>query len=431
MSRAEEITSEVRKLVLTCRSLEAQLQQSIPKKVHAEVVSKMQANIDTLSADLARTAAELEKTTSIGQRITTLESQIVSQNETISSQSKTIGDLSAKLSENAIITNQYSQAVLKVQELESKISSMVDSSQYALSQEKCADLEAQIASMVPRAQFTALEVELANSVPLQKYGELQRTLEQMVPAEQLKTAESRVSELEKTLAESVPKTDFEELASKIAQITKEAVELASRATAAIGLDSAPVPDVTPALGTESETQALIHEPPQAPTVAPAPVEVPVVVETPQPEVQTEVAVVVQAPTPTELTEPVAELESPHVEAQTPDITEVQSQLSEINTTIETGANTVTPTVVEADRGFRFTNSEFCARSGLEFLEDLEKVDVSVLAAHCQSGDFERWFKDVLADETSAQSLQKIRESNVSGEELRSMMIVAIAPKYRA
>jgi predicted nucleic acid-binding Zn-ribbon protein len=438
LSRAEEITSEVRKLVLTCRSLEAQLQQSIPKKVHQEVVSKMQASMDLLSADLTRAKAELDKTTSIGER---LESQVVSQNETISSQSKTIGDLSTRLAETSAIATQYSQAVSKVQELESKISSMVDSSQYASMQQKCSELEAQIASMVPRAQFTVLEVELANSVPMHKYEELQRALEQMVPQEYLRVAEARVSELENALAGSVPKSDFEELASKIAQITKEAVELASRATAAFPEATPTAETVEPYSEPQTPTQ---EEAPQAPTVPFVPSEVPIVepvvvetniVEAPQPIVQIQEAVMDQAPAQSSVSEPEAQVETPHVEAQAPtpvpDITEVQSQLSEIHSAMETGASTVSPTVVAAERGFRFSNSEFCARSGLEFLEDLEKVDVSVLAAHCQSGDFERWFKEVLADETTAQSFQKIRESNTSGEELRSMMIVAIAPRYRA
>lgn len=439
LSRAEEITSEVRKLVFTCRSLEAQLQQSVPKKIHQEVVAKMQANIDSLSADLVRTKEdELEKAAAIGQRVATLEGQVGSQNETISSQSKTIDSLTVKLSESAIVAMQFSQALSKIQELETRISSMVDFVEYTSAQKRCAELEQQVSNMVPKDQYSALQTELANSVPVQKYVELQKSFELMVSREQFNVAQSRIAELEKTLSESVPKSDFEELAGKITQITKEAIELANRASAAIGYESpAPVevdpvaalePDATSAASEVSTLNDPTYAAMETPTVA---------VEVTQPEVhhiESEVA----TPAPEfPAAEPVATPQPFRTETQTPayEIAEVQSQLSEISAAIETGATSVasvpSPMTVEAEKGFRFSNTEFCARSGMEFLEDLEKVDLSVVAAHCQSGDFERWFKDVLADETSAQYLQKIRESNASGEELRTMMVAAIAPRYRA
>ena len=47
-SRAEQITSEVKRLVLKCRKLEADLAQSVPKKVLDENVAKLQAKIDAL-----------------------------------------------------------------------------------------------------------------------------------------------------------------------------------------------------------------------------------------------------------------------------------------------------------------------------------------------------------------------------------------------
>jgi chromosome segregation ATPase len=418
LSRAEEITSEVRKLVFTCRSLEAQLQQSVPKKFHQELVAKMQGNIDSLSADLSATKSELGKAT---QRVVTLESQVASQTETISSQGKSIDSLNLKLSEAQVFATEYTKAVSKVQELESRISSMVEYSQYTSLQRRCGELEAQVANMVPKEQFSALQVELANSVPTQKYDDLKRALEQMVPREQFNIAQSRISDLERALSDSVPKADFEDLAGKITQITKEAIELASRASAAIGLESS----------------AATSEP----------------VESKQPTIQAN-----EIPVPTsdaksdvheeqpEITHPVPEPQvafekspsQPFVaQAQTSpqEIAEVQSQLSEINSAIETGANSIyqapVAKIVESERGFRFSNTEFCARSGMEFLEDVERVDISVLAAHCQRGDFERWFKDVLSDETCAESLQKVRESNVSGEELRTMVVAAIAPRYKA
>ena len=86
MSRSEEITSEVRRLVLTCRSMEAQLQQSIPKKTHQEVVTKMQTAIDGLTAELERTKADLQKTAHLEETIKGLSEQITSQTVTITGQ---------------------------------------------------------------------------------------------------------------------------------------------------------------------------------------------------------------------------------------------------------------------------------------------------------------------------------------------------------
>ena len=397
MSRAEEITSEVRKLVLTCRSLEAQLQQSIPKKSHQEIVTKMQASIDSITAELGRTRTELETTTSIGQRISALDAQISSQSETISSQSRTIESLSSRLSEATVPFPMYTEALSKLQEAQASIATMVNKSDYAIVQVRCAELEEQIRGMVPRAQCAVLEIELANSVPIAKYEELRQSLERMVPREELAQAESRVAELEKALSNTVPRQDFEELTARISQITREAEEVASRI--------APVDQIE--MPVESQ---------------PARME-----ETPIPTEAAPIAIV----------EPVSEIAQPAPAEQVQtvqsanEISEVQSQLSDINSTMETGATTASaPTVVSDDAGFRFANTDFCARSGLEFLQDLEKVDAAVIATHLQNGDFERWFRDVLTDQGCAASLQGIRDSNATGEELRAMLVAVVAPRYR-
>jgi HPt (histidine-containing phosphotransfer) domain-containing protein len=436
LSRAEEITNEVRKLVFTCRSLEAQLQQSVPKKLYQETVAKMQANIDSLSGELASTKSELEKSMAVAQRVEGLEAQVSSQGETISSNTKTIDSLTAKLIETEPYVAKYAETIARNQELESRISSMVEATAYTALQTRCSELETQIAGMVPRESFEAVQTELANSV--QNYEELQRRLEQMVPRDQLNAAENRISELEKTLAESVPKADFDELAGKIARITKEAIELASRASAAIGLESSfpvegdPVANDVPEVGLQ--TPQLVETPP-SPDATPSEI-TGAHVDIQSVESQTEHNVPASPAPETSFVEqaPTTETVTAETQSQSQEISEVQSKLSEISTAIETGASTVESpqieTVVEPEKGFRFSNTDFCARSGLEFLEDLEKVDLSVVAAHCQNGDFERWFKDVLADETAAESIQRIRESNLSGEEMRALVVAAIAPRYR-
>ena len=60
-----------------------------------------------------------------------------------------------------------------------------------------------------------------------------------------------------------------------------------------------------------------------------------------------------------------------------EISEMQSQLSEIKAQSETGATTFTAKVVDTSFGFNFWNTTFCARSGMEFLDDLEHVPVEV------------------------------------------------------
>jgi hypothetical protein len=505
LSRAEEITSEVRKLVLTCRSLEAQLQQSVPKKAHEESIAKLQTTIDSLNGELSRVKSELENTTSLGQRISTLEAQIASQGEVISSQGHTFEAISSKLVENSVPFALYTETLEKVQALEAKISSMVDFNEYNVVKQNCAELQAQVANMVPRSAFEELRIELANSVPSQKYEELRSSFDQMVPREQFNVAEARVAELERTLADSVPRHDFEELAARIAQFTKEASQLTS--VAQIAVTPVSVPDSSssqvPAASAETakqdepafpapvevvNTSSLVAEMTieiNTPEPTPAPVEeVRVQVENNVQTVESPAAVVVASqevapfttpaetgsspentmatsapetttPPPAQVDVQPVEIVAPEpatsevpriteappspVEAPPQEITEVQSNLSEISSAIETGATSMpaateqTPVsvVVDSEKGFRFSNTGFCARSGMEFLEDVEKVDISVIVGHTQSGDFERWFKEVLSDETSAQSLKSIRESNVAGEDLRTMLVAAIAPRYRA
>ena len=168
---------------MTCRSLEAQLQQSVPKKTHQEMVTKMQAAIDNLSADLGRTKKSLEETETLGGRLNALTSQISTQNETISSQNKIIESFSTKMVETTVPVKMYSEATSRAQELEQRMKGMVEKSDYAALQAKCAELESQMSSAVPRTQYAALEIEIANSVPKSKFEELESRLEHMVSSD--------------------------------------------------------------------------------------------------------------------------------------------------------------------------------------------------------------------------------------------------------
>ena len=728
MSRAEEITSEVRRLVMTCRSLEAQLQQSVPKKTHQEMVTKMQAAIDNLSADLGRTKKSLEETETLGGRLNVLTNQITAQNEIISSQIKTIESLTSKMTETTVPIKMYSELVSNFQSLQTQTQGMVPKSDFDALQSRISELESQISSCVPRTQYASLELEISNSVPKQRFEELETQISKMVskdeydaastravglenqisqmvsredygtamsriveleaslassvpkssyedlqqnlehanslidahkmkeselentitnsvpkssfdelqasfaltipkaefeaasqriaelestvansvsrasflelqgqldqsrtentaatekirgledslsnsvpkakfdevsaclansvPREQLDSANSRiaelegvvassvpksqfeelqsqmssmvtgerhtqvlsrVSELEQALANSVPRSDFEDMTSKITSLTRELVANFhmdipnSRSESHEETNPAAIAEVQPIQTAQPEvpdTKVEIETPAVASAAEPLPTESPVIAESvpneivapvesaaaqppapieqsadisaPSPEVESHVEsvaiadvpptiqeVVAETPVIEPVTESAATVEAPTSQievtvedakvssqepvqtllehdttnttievAPQPEVREVQSQLSEIKGAQEAGEQTTLPiqeSSVDQTKGFRFSNTGFCAMSGLEFLEDVEKVDVQILQQHSQSGDFERWFKDVLSDEISAESLRTIRESNYAGEELRTKVAAIISSKYR-
>ena len=113
-----------------------------------------------------------------------------------------------------------------------------------------------------------------------------------------------------------------------------------------------------------------------------------------------------------------------------EVTEIQAQLSEIAGAKAAGETTLSETkVVSQELGFTFQNTSFCAKSGLEFLQDLESVPIESIENHVRNGDFERWFKDVLTDETLADSLKSIRESTSAGDDLKAKIVAVIASRY--
>ena len=74
--------------------MEAQLQQSIPKKTHQEIVSKMQATIDGLNSEVQRVKGDFQKTLSLNETIAGIGTNIISQNETITSLGMTVASQS-------------------------------------------------------------------------------------------------------------------------------------------------------------------------------------------------------------------------------------------------------------------------------------------------------------------------------------------------
>jgi len=54
----------------------------------------------------------------------------------------------------------------------------------------------------------------------------------------------------------------------------------------------------------------------------------------------------------------------------------------------------------------------------EFLEKIKEIDIKSLEFHISRGDFEKWFKDVWGLKELAQKIERIKKSNVKGENLR-------------
>jgi HAMP domain-containing protein len=191
VSRAEEITSEVRRLVVTCRALEAQLKESIPKKVHNETVAKMQAEIDRLKGELNSVKEELERTRSIGSYLASIESEVKNQSESFSA-------LGRKIEEGTVSNEIYQQSLQRIRELESTIENL-----------------------------------RSTTVPREVYSQLETRLQGMVEREALEKAEARIRELEAIVSNSVPKETLEELKARITELVSEALaNVAKEAVAA-------------------------------------------------------------------------------------------------------------------------------------------------------------------------------------------------------
>ncbi len=181
--------------------MEAQLQQSIPKKTHQEVVAKMQLSIDGLTAELERTKADLQKTQHIEEDLKSLSEQVTTQTQSITSQWQ-------------------SNDAKKIQELEEKINGMVDRTEYLTIQGKYEELKA---STVPKVDYLALQNQFSNFVPRESFEEMQKRVAQTtVPREQYLAAEARMQELEAKIANSVPRSDHEELIASITSMIGEA-----------------------------------------------------------------------------------------------------------------------------------------------------------------------------------------------------------------
>lgn len=219
---AEMITNEVRRLVLTCRHLQAELEQSIPKKAHQEIVARMQETIDNQGAEMNRMESDLEKAVAISSELSNIQSLISTQTQEISSQNKSIQDVSGKIAEGTVPRQIYEQSLAATRSLEESARRAFEQKAAELKnlEARNHELLEKISGMVPRSEYLAVQAALAESIPRIKYEEeLTKLHDQTVAKDQYLKAEARISELESILDVSVPKSEFMDLMREVSTLT--------------------------------------------------------------------------------------------------------------------------------------------------------------------------------------------------------------------
>lgn len=61
---------------------------------------------------------------------------------------------------------------------------------------------------------------------------------------------------------------------------------------------------------------------------------------------------------------------------------------------------------------------------------MRTLDIIVIDFHFQRGDFTRWIRDVLHDETLARWLDRLQTTDLSGEALRLALLEAFEQRHR-
>ena len=161
LSSVEEITGEMRRLIMKCRSLETKLAESVPKKAYQDAVEKLQANIDRLTEDLQRTRDELGKTESLGGRLNNLSTVVLTLSSQIASQNETIQHFTEKYQ---IPQELHNKALTKIKDLESSLAKKSAESEAARS--RLAELEAKLEEYVPKEKYLKLMDQISGLVSL-------------------------------------------------------------------------------------------------------------------------------------------------------------------------------------------------------------------------------------------------------------------------
>jgi len=379
MSKVETQISDLKngdakKLALRCKTLEVQLRQSVSKKDHHEITSKLEHQIDILERDLDRARSENQKTVAVTKQIAEVEDLISSlmkagnaqakmldsvdeettaSGKALNAQGKLIDTIAAKIAQGTVPSQVHLHSLSKIRELEEEKRGMVRRFEYNSLDQRFQELTKQLGTMVPASEFAALKEkfddatrQVASMIPASDYsalqqrvGELEGAISSMASREQLTSSEARVAELEARLAEHVPQSVYDELVSKVVSL----------AEAVTGGDLKPEE-------TSAEAPQEAAEPEAAEEVVTAPEPAPVAIEAP-----VAVAVAVEEPVAIEV-QPVAAVEEPNPQVEVPvppgpatpegpapEIREIQSQLAEITSqAVEAkGDDVVPPAVVQS------------------------------------------------------------------------------------
>ncbi len=255
MSKVETQVDDAKKLALRCKTLEVQLRQSVSKKEHHEITSKLEKQIDSLERDLDRSRLENQKTIAINKQISGVEDLIASLGKTANSQGKILDSIeddastsgkaltaqgkildaiATKIAQGTVPSNVHLQALSKTRDLEEDKRGMVRRFDYNSLEARFNEVSRQIGTMIPASDYNSLKErfdeatrQLAEMVPAsdytaikQKVEELEGAMYTMAPREQLVSSEMRVKELESRLAEHVPQSVYDELVSRVVSLAE-------------------------------------------------------------------------------------------------------------------------------------------------------------------------------------------------------------------
>ena len=83
--------------------------------------------------------------------------------------------------------------------------------------------------------------------------------------------------------------------------------------------------------------------------------------------------------------------------------------------------------VPVEKGFHFFTelqkpTGIFATSIFDFLEQLKKVDLKSLEFHTRRGDFSKWLKEVIKDDSLSSEFEKLRSLSLAGEKLRTRLV---------
>jgi hypothetical protein len=402
MNKTEGSDTEAKKLTMRCKTLEAQLRQSITKKEHHEIVLEFEDKMTDMEKqiaaqekkiaeqekELARTKGELQSTLSLGEQISDVGAHLGALDKSLGEQLKSMDSIALKVSQGTVPVSVHQQSLAKIGELEEQVRTMVPKSELAESQKRYEEANRQIAKMVKASDHDALK---------QKVAELESSVSSMIPAEQLAESEKQVRELKMRLAEHVPQSVYDELVSRVVQLAEDVTGGETAVDEQAGLNEEPV-EPAPGEQTEPEPANPAHAPERLPTVP---------MQSAAPET------------------PVADgAEGP----QEPEIREVGSHLAEMNTDAQEATHGAPTSSERLAPAFRFEETDIEVSSGPEFAQALANVPTRALELDVRSGEFERWFREALSDATTADLLGRVRAREVSGDELRNQVKSAVS-KY--